>query len=417
MNKLLNNDFTLSIIKKTSNIVFGFLTLILLNRYLGVTLKGEYTYIINYTVIISVILEVGISNVYGIFKRKKIENCFEIFISLTIIQFIIYLVLALIIMAIGKFQNYMVNWICIISLTTILTSQLRYINLVEHYKYSSISVIIMAVVNFISMFIVYIICKQSLTYAFIVLIIKDLVITALLIKKINIKKLFKKEYIKFYGEIIKNGILPMLSSLLIMLNYKTDIIMLNYMNVSYYEIGLYSTGLALAEYIWLIPEIFKDVIQKRSAIRNDIESINFSTRISTTIIIIIFIGILLFGKPAIGILFGRDYIDAFEVTIILFIGVYSMIYYKIIGTLFIADSKSKQYFLILLAGSIINIIVNLGLIPKLRIIGAATASVISYSLIGILFLMLYKKYYNVKIKDVLFIKKHDIEKIKSFIKK
>ena len=203
MNKLLNNDFTLSIIKKTSNIVFGFLTLILLNRYLGVTLKGEYTYIINYTVIIAAILEVGISNVYGIFKRKKIENCFEIFMSLTIIQFIIYLILALIIMAIGKFQNYMVNWICIISLTTILTSQLRYINLVEHYKYSSISVIIMAVVNFISMLAVYIICKQSLVYAFIVLIIKDLVITALLIKKINFKKLFKKEYIKFYKEIIK----------------------------------------------------------------------------------------------------------------------------------------------------------------------------------------------------------------------
>ena len=209
----------------------------------------------------------------------------------------------------------------------------------------------------------------------------------------------------------------MLSGLLIIANYKIDIIMLNYMNVSYYEIGLYATGLALAEYIWLIPEIFKDVIQKRSATENAVESINFSTRISTTIIIIIFIGILLFGKPAIGILFGRDYIDAFEVTIILFIGVYSMIYYKIIGTLFIADSKSKQYFLILLAGSVINIIVNLGLIPKLKIIGAATASVISYSLIGILFLMLYKKYYNVKIKDVLFIKKHDIEKIKSFIKK
>ena len=90
MKKMLNNDYILSMISKFSNIVFGFFSLILLNRYLGTYLKGEYSTIINYVTIISSIFQLGISIIYSRFKRKKIDNCYYVFTSLSFIQFFIY---------------------------------------------------------------------------------------------------------------------------------------------------------------------------------------------------------------------------------------------------------------------------------------------------------------------------------------
>lgn len=416
MKKILNNDFILSIIGKTSNILFSFITLILLNRYLGATLKGEYTYILNYTTIISAIFQLGISTVYSKFKRENLEYCFETFISLSIIQFIIYAAITLIIVMITKL-NRTVFWINLISIISIITTQFRYINLVENYRYNTLAVILMSILNCITMLIIYYLSKPNLMYAFIVYIIKDLFIVLMFFPKIKLNKLFKREYIKTYKKIIIEGFLPMLANLLIILNYKIDIIMLKTLNINYYQIGLYSVGLSIAEYAWIIPDIFKDVIQKRTSKDNSIKSINFSLRISSSMIIIIFIGILIFGKFALKLLFGQEYEEAFGVMAILFIGVYSMIYYKVIGVLFIADNKSKQYFYILLLGAITNIIANLLLIPKYNIVGAAIASVVSYSIIGIAFLKKYMQFYNVKLRDILIINLDDMHNIYNYITK
>ena len=218
MKKLLNNDFILSIICKGANILFGFVTLILLNRYLGATLKGEYTYIINYTTIISAIFQLGISSVYSKFKRKKIDNCFEIFISLSLIQFIIYVVITIILLYIVRFNN-TIMWISIISVIAILTTQFRYINLIENYKYNTFVIIVIALLNSIIMLIMYCLFEKNLTYAFLVYICKDIFIILMFFKKIKLKNLFKLEYFKVYLLIIKEGFLPMLSSLLVILNY------------------------------------------------------------------------------------------------------------------------------------------------------------------------------------------------------
>lgn len=412
--KVLNNDYCLSFIKKFINIIFGFLTLIFLNRYLGTTLKGEYTYILNYTTIISIIFQLGISTVYAKFKRKNIDDCYYIFTSISIIQFILYLIISLVILLLGNFEKNLVL-IVIVSVISIFTTQIRYINLVEHYKYNSFAVVIMSLINFLAMIIVYLLFSPSIVWAFIVLIIKDLAIITLFVPKVDFKKLFKKHYFKYYKQILFAGFVPMIANLLIILNYKVDIIMLKSMDVSFSSIGLYSVGLSIAEYIWLIPEIFKDVMQKRTSKSNSLSSINFSLRISSSIVMVIYLVLLLLGKPIIGILFGSEYIGAYTVSVVLFIGVYSMIYYKIIGTLFIADNKSNQYFAILLVGTVLNIIANYYLIPKYEIIGAAIASVASYSIIGILFLIIYARSYKVSIKDVIFINKNDINLIKRFL--
>ena len=142
--------------------------------------------------------------------------------------------------------------------------------------------------------------------------------------------------------------------------------------------------------------------------------------ICVSIILIVFkktrkCGLFMLISMMLGLIFGNEFIDSYNVTRILVIGVYSMIFYKIIGQLFISDNKSKQYFIILFIGTIVNIIANIILIPKMDIIGAAIASVFSYSAIGIIFLVMYQCQYNVNIIDVLIVKKSDFNNIKKVI--
>ena len=415
MKKLMNNDYILSIISKFSIILCGFISMVFLNRYLGVKLKGEYSSIINYATIISSVFQLGISSVYSLYKRKNIKNCYEIFISLSLIQLLLYFILSMIILIIHFDFN--LFWIVLISVIAIFTTQLRYINLVENIKYNTIVVLIMSISNCILTIITFLFLKRYLPYAFIIYILKDITIVLLYTKRINFKNLFKNEYKKYYFLVLRDGILPMLSSFLIIINYKIDIAMLNIYKIDYVLIGLYSLGLSISEHMWIIPDIFKDVVRKRTAKDNSIQTINFSLRCSTTLIALAYIFIIIFGKFFIGILFGNDYINSYGVTIILFCGIFSMVYYKIIGQLLISDGKSKYYFIILLFGALVNIFFNIILIPKYDIIGAAFASVASYSFIGIVFLIFYVKMYKVHFLETIFVKKNDFTRIKNFIKK
>ena len=121
------------------------------------------------------------------------------------------------------------------------------------------------------------------------------------------------------------------------------------------------------------------------------------------------------GKFFLRIFFGMEYVDSYEISTILLIGVFCMSFYKIIGQLLISDGKSKHYFLILLFGAIINVIINIVLIPNYNILGAAFASVFSYAIIGLIFLIYYIKKYNTKLSELLFVKNSDLNKVRNLI--
>lgn len=414
--KALNNDYILSLCSKLFIMVFGFVSLIFLNRYLGADLKGEYSSLLNYVTIISAILQFGISLVYPRFKRKRIEDCYYIFISLSIIQAGIYALITSLIVILAQLDIKIV-FVCIMSVVAILTTQLRYINMVENMKRNVFVVFLMSFLNCVITIVAFLLLDKSLHIALLIYIIKDLVMIFLYAIKIDYTRLFKREYAKHYLSILKEGFFPMLAGLLVMLNYKIDIVMLDSFSVNYASIGIYSLGLSISEYLWVIPDIFKDVVQKRTAKDNAIDTINFSLRCSSTFIILAFIVLLILNQQLFILLFGNDFAESFNITMILTAGVYSMVFYKIIGQLFISDGRSKQYFLILLVGVIVNVIVNYVTIPLWGIYGAVIASVASYGGIGMVFLTMYCKYYGASFKDVLLIKRKDLAKVKRAIKR
>ena len=412
----LRNDYFLSMLSKFFIMFFGFVSLIFLNRYLGAELKGEYSSLINYVTIISAMLQLGVSSVYPRFKRKKIDNCYYVFISLAVLQSMIYALIVVLFVAVVH-PSVNAIFVCIISVIAILTTQLRYINMVENMRRNVFVVFVMSFFNCVITIFAFLLAERNLYVALSIYIAKDLITILLYGIKIKCKRLFKKEYAKYYCSILKEGFFPMLAGLLVILNYKVDIVMLDYFSVDYAAIGIYSLGLSISEYLWVIPEVFKDVVQKRTAKDNAIETIDFSLRCSSTFIILASIILLVLNKQLFILLFGNDFTDSFNITMILLFGVYSMIYYKIIGQLFISDGRSKQYFLILLIGAIANAIINYVTIPLYGIYGAVIASVVSYCGIGLVFLFIYCRCYGARLRNVLFIKKSDLVRVKRLLKK
>jgi O-antigen/teichoic acid export membrane protein len=412
--KIINNIYILSLLKKGNTIIFGLIATVFLNRALGPTLKGEYAYILNTISTLVVIMNLGISTIFPNYMRTKETWILSTFIALSCVQFTIYLFLGIGIAF--YFQSMQVFiWAFAVAIS-VLALQLLNISVVTNFKAGVIANSLAVIINSILLFLMFALEIQDINYAFIIYIIKEIIVVVIGLFFLKGKIYRDQVIVSEWGKIIRAGFIPMLTNLLIVLNYKIDILVLKFLDVDFYSIGLYSVGLSLAEYAWVIPDIFKDVLINKTAKSDNLSSVSFCLRLSSTSLIFIYIFLLLFSKQIIIMMFGNEYANAYLITNIIFLGVYSMVYCKLLGTLFLAQGKWNFYFLVLLGAVSINIVSNLIVIPFLGIYGAAITSIASYSFAGFRFLICFIKRYNLSAKSLLFINRSDIKHILSFVK-
>ena len=77
-----------------------------------------------------------------------------------------------------------------------------------------------------------------------------------------------------------------------------------------------------------------------------------------------------------------------------------MSYFKIIGTLLLAQGKKGVYLGMLSASVLVNILCNMLTIPLWGKMGAAVASVVSYAVAGFVFLGYYLRTYSIPLSAV-----------------
>jgi len=239
--------------------------------------------------------------------------------------------------------------------------------------------------------------------------------------------LFRNDFIKSFSlrfdwEIIYSllslGIVYAISLLVINLNYKADIIMLDKMSTSYVT-GIYSKGVSIVNYLWQIPMMLSTIVFARSAHAKDEKS--FSIKVAQLLRVSIIIEglcsiILIFtAKYIILFLYGEEYFDSIKVLQILLPGVLILTIFKVLNMDLAGKGKPWVSMKAMLPALIINIIMNYLFIPKYGANGAALASTISYSLAAIVFLVLYSKEVKFSIHDIFRYSKADLEVIKGII--
>jgi PST family polysaccharide transporter len=186
------------------------------------------------------------------------------------------------------------------------------------------------------------------------------------------------------------------SGFMIMIYMRIDQIMLGEM-VNDHEVGMYSAALKLSEIWYIIPAIicnsfFPSIIDgKKLSQKIYLKKFQRLFDILFLISLLIAVGVTIFSDQIIDILYGEQYSGA---AIILTIHIWAavFVFVGVGGTnFFIIENLQIKTFTRTALGAVLNIILNLILIPKFFAVGAAIATLISQFCSSYVFDLLSRK--------------------------
>lgn len=404
--RLTRNDYTFTVLTKVAALLIGLLASSFSKRFFGPAIEGQMGYIDSVLTTVAIVANLGLYQPYPYYKRQGEPDVLKKFLNIFSLQYVVYTAVG-IGLAILLRSSALVA-VCLIAPVQVLANQLSFMLMVEHVKHKNVVFFTARITNTLLIILAFFTLEPALIVALALVVVGDLVTIVMAVRRFkSFGNPFRAD-LGFLRKIAGFGFVAMITTLLLTLNYNADMLMLTWMNVSDTQRGFYRTGVSLAAYGWLIPDAFRDVLFSRTAKDDAIGEVTFSLKINFYITLVMLLGIAVFGKTAIGLLFGEAYLPSFRVTMILLFGVLSMSYFKLIGTLLLAQGKKIMYMTLLGASTVVNIVANLFTIRWWGIEGAALSSVISYTVAGVAFMLYYVRTYHVPIADLFVFRKGEI---------
>ncbi len=237
--------------------------------------------------------------------------------------------------------------------------------------------------------IIFILVKAPLIYFVIAVVFEyaALAIGLVLVYQLNKLSIFSWKYSKIVASSILKDSWPLiLSGLVVMVYMRIDQIMIKNM-INEEAVGYYAAAVRLCEAWYFIPVTLCNSIFPAIVNAKNVSEEFYNNRMQklydllTWLAIGIAIPVTIFSTQIIQLLFGSEFSSAAPVLTIyiwagvaVFLGVASSQY-------LINENLTKLSFMRTLIGMILNVVLNLILIPLYGIIGSAVATLISYSLI------------------------------------
>ena len=223
-------------------------------------------------------------------------------------------------------------------------------------------------------------------------------------------------HLSLYKKTIVYGIKSQAGVMITQFNYRLDHFLIASLR-SISDLGIYSMGVVATEIIWYLPESLSKVFFPRVASLSSKEEIreNAALLLSTTFWFLIIIAglIILLGKPLIVALLGSKFLASYTVILLLLPGTVMLSIGKIASSVFHGIGKPEYGTYLAILGFIATIILDILLIPKLGIRGAAIASSVAYSIMGAAGLIFLIRLIGGGIGDYLVI---NIQKIRGLLK-
>ena len=120
------------------------------------------------------------------------------------------------------------------------------------------------------------------------------------------------------------------------------------------------------------------------------------------------LGVLAFGPLALRVLFGERSAGSVAPMLILLPGVVMMGLYLLLTRNFTSRNRQQTNIVAAVVAVFANVGLNLVLIPRLGISGAALASVGSYGLAGVILLVMFRRDAGLRYRDVLLLTRADV---------
>ncbi len=200
------------------------------------------------------------------------------------------------------------------------------------------------------------------------------------------------EYVPTTKKIMRFGAQIFGANAINMINYQADIILIGYF-LTATDVGYYAVAVGLSRFFWLVPQAIQTISypatseywtnNNHSALQTMIDK---SMKYSACILLPIGLGVGFFAKDIITTIFGEGFVYSVLPLHILIIGtVIFGIGCKSIGGSLSGVNRPDLSLKTTSAGAIVNIILNVLLIPYFGIIGAAIATTASLILMVLIF--------------------------------
>lgn len=205
-------------------------------------------------------------------------------------------------------------------------------------------------------------------------------------------KLKKNTQMQIKREFYFYSIPMMFSSVISILYYWVDSFILGYY-LGAYEVGIYNAAVPIVVLFAAIPDLFIQLfyplVTKEFSRKNFRLVKEISKQVAKWIFILVlpvFLIVFIFPGAVINLLFGQQYLPAEGVLRILSVGGIISIFTGFLLTLLSIAGKSKMILMNMIVTSIVNLILNLLLVPKIGLIGAAIATSITWGIFTIVLL-------------------------------
>lgn len=190
---------------------------------------------------------------------------------------------------------------------------------------------------------------------------------------------------------VKFGVKGYVGNLLQFFNYRLDTFIVNFY-IGAAGVGIYGVAVALAELLWQLPNATGFVLFPKAANSSHATMNRFTPRVFWAVLAVTSMGALgmaVFGKLAIRIIYSGAFINAYVPLLVLLPGVVLLGAAKILAN-DIAGRGYPQYNSIISGSSLVlTVVLDFALIPRMGVVGASLASTVSYSLTLLLTLRAY----------------------------
>jgi O-antigen/teichoic acid export membrane protein len=215
-------------------------------------------------------------------------------------------------------------------------------------------------------------------------------------------------------EIVGYGVRAHPANLATFLVYRIDRFLLNLL-VNPAEVGVYVVAVGLVERLWMVSSSVSTVLFPRIADSKETESAKktLTTLVSRYVLwitAILGIGMAVLSRPLVNILFGEQYSRAVGAMVVLIPGVILLSVSRTLSSDIAGRGYPEFNSYVAVASLIANVTLNLLLIPRLGLLGAAAASTITYSLTFIVKLIIFSSLSNVSWKLIIVPQKGDLQR-------
>ncbi len=400
---------------------FSFLVNIPLNRMLGPTNKGIYSYFFLIPGMIMMFGNFGFfsaSTYFSANKKYSIEKVISQAIYMIAILFIIMLFVLIAWLFFIKDQVFLNNPLFIFLIIIFLLISLfndffggitQGLNKISTYN---ISRLLYGILNILALLAIMLFFKTNLLM---LVIIEGILIYLpglfFLMKQIPSFKLLPFD-IRYFKDSLRYGIKVYLAGLGGYLHLNIDMVMISRM-LNMTQLGLYSLAVGLAEKFFLVVSASSfALIPRACADGGNYKMTAKVCRINMFIGIFFTAFIIIIIKPLIVFLYSESFAQAVAPLIIILPGIVVWSVPTMISADLNARNKAEYVIYSSFIALIVNIVLNFLLIPWLGINGAALSSTITYCITAIVMTYFYKKVEpSVNIREILVLKKSDIVNI------